>query len=254
MDMLISFLLKLVSFTLLFGVASLASAWALMRKFKPFLVVAIGTLASVLLLTAFLFLVAQIDKNQPVWSLIQQSMDEYWKTDLAPLLHGSGFTDENLNLWEPYFKRYFAWSFPAHLGISCLLVGFFSYYMTSMLLRKITTRVSLPLAFREWIVPEPLVFGLILGCFLKLFAPLDGPLDVLGDNLLVFYSGLYFIFGFSIVSFFFYKWKLSRLLRWLSYLIIMCSLPIIVTVCCLGVLDVWFDFRKIKSPPLEQPL
>ncbi len=251
MDILIGFLLKLVSFTFLLGVACLASAWALLRKLKPFMVVVFGTFACLLLVTAFLFFLAKISHVDSVWALLLKSMDDYWNTDLVPLFHSSGFTDENLKQWQPYFNRYFAWSFPAHLGISCLLIGFFSYYVTSAFLQKVTSRVAFPMAFREWIVPEPLVFGFILGCLIKLFAPLDGPLDILGDNLLVFFGGFYCFFGFSIVAFFFHKWKLPRMLRWVSYVIVIYFLSI--TVCCLGVLDVWFDFRKIKTPPLEQP-
>jgi uncharacterized protein YybS (DUF2232 family) len=77
----------------------------------------------------------------------------------------------------------------------------------------------------------------------------NSPMDILGNNFLVFFVGLYTLSGLSIVSFFFHKWRLPAAIRILSYLVLLNL--IFETICCFGVLDVWFDFRKLKSSPKE---
>ncbi len=117
-------------------------------------------------------------------------------------------------------------------------------------LPELTTRVPKAMAFQEWVIPEPLVFGLIVAGILKIVAGEKIWLDILGSNLLVFFSVVYVLGGFSIVSFFLHKWRLPATVRVLSYLILV-QLPLD-TVCALGVLDIWFDFRKLKTRQPER--
>ena len=71
-----------------------------------------------------------------------------------------------------------------------------------------------PCLFRQWVIPEPLVFGFIAGALLKisvkfLSLPEDNWVDILGSNLLVFFGSLYIMGGFSIIAYYLQKWKVS---------------------------------------------
>jgi hypothetical protein len=105
------------------------------------------------------------------------------------------------------------------------------------------------LAFREWVIPEPLVFGVIAAGLLKLIAEENTWKETVGNNLAVFFGGLYILGGLSIVSFFLNKWRVPAVLRFISYAVL---LPIVwESFCAIGVLDVWLDFRKIKKTAVE---
>ena len=226
---------------------SLAAAWALLRGFKPRAVVLTGTLTLTLFLAA-LFLLVQSNLKQDTLPLFQNYFNETWNHQ-AQWLKDSGFGQDKIDLFKEIYQKYIFYSFPAWLVVNCLFMGLLAYYLSSSILSRVTSRVSKPIPFREWVVPEPLVFGLIVGGLLKIVFKENAPMDILGNNFLVFFVGLYTLSGLSIVSFFFHKWRLPLAIRILSYLVILNL--ILETICCFGVLDVWFDFRKLKSAPKE---
>jgi hypothetical protein len=239
------------------GIIGLTTSWALLHRFKPRTVVLTGALTMGFFASALYFL-PQWGHHSDGGSLLAQyfgpkQFEADWKANLDSMSK-MGVDTDKLTPFKDLYRKYVYFSLPAWEAIRCLLWGLLAYYAASSILSRITTRVPRAIAFREWIVPEPLVFGLIAGGSLKLFALDNGPLDILADNLLVFFVGLYTLAGFSIVSFFLYKWRFPRMLRLVGYIVIFwltfCS------VCCLGILDVWFDFRKIKSsvplPPVGQ--
>jgi uncharacterized protein YybS (DUF2232 family) len=160
-----------------------------------------------------------------------------------------GFQAENIEMMKVITQKYIFWSFPAWAAVSCLVAGLLAYYLASSILSRVTPRVSKPMAFREWAVPEFMVFGLIVGGILKLIFKENSPMDIVGNNLLVFFAALYTLGGLSIVSFFFHKWRLPIFVRILGYVFIFQL--VFETVCAIGVLDIWFDFRKMKPASPE---
>jgi uncharacterized protein YybS (DUF2232 family) len=249
LELVLDLFIKLAVIIVIMGMASLAAAWALLRGFKPRAVVLTGTLTLVLFFSA-LFLLVQSNLKQETLPLFQQYFQDSWKTDVQ-ILTQRGFSKEDIDLYyKNFYQKYVFYSFPAWLVMICLFMGLIAYYLSSSILSRVTARVSRPIAFKEWIVPEPLVFGLILGGLLKIVFKENSPLDIVGDNLLVFFLIFYSLTSLSIVSFFFQKWKFSPFMRMISYAIIFLS-PVSGSICCLSILDIWFDFRKLKSPPAE---
>jgi uncharacterized protein YybS (DUF2232 family) len=237
-----------------FGMAGLAAAWALLRGWKPRWVVLMGAFTMGLFVMC-LFLLDQAGQKQDVLSSIRQYFDqknfeENWKLYSEMMMKLGIFSNEKLDLFKDSYQKYFYWSVPAWLAVRCLIGGLVAYYLVSFVLSRITTRVPRPISFKEWVVPEPLIFGLIAAVALKLLAKDNIWVEILGDNLLFFFIGLYILGGFSIVSFFLNKWRFPRVLRYFSYF----GLFFLVSesICALGVLDVWLDFRKIKTPPTEE--
>jgi len=240
-------ILKLGIAGVLVSLSGLAASWSLLRGLKPRAVVAAGAMAVLLFFAAF-FLLLESSLTQNTQGFFGQFFDETW-TRQAQGLTSMGFSKENIETFKVFFQKYVFYSYPAWLGVIALVSGLVAYYLASSILSRISPKVPKAMAFREWIVPEPLVFGLILGSLFKLLFKENSPLDLIADNLLVFFVMLYALGGLSIVSFFFNKWKLPPVMRFLSYALFLNLVP--ETICVFGVLDVWFDFRKLKSAPPE---
>lgn len=248
MDGLVDFFIKSAVMLAFLGIACLAAVWALLKGLKPRSVILVGTLTLCLLLVA-IFLLMQSAYKQDTLPALHQYFTDAW-THQSQWLKESGFSQDKIDLFKDIYERYIFQAFPAWLAVNSLLLALLAYYLCSSLLSRVTRKVVKPISFRDWVVPEPLVFGLITGGLFKVipfFA--NGPLDILGSNLLVFFIGLYTLSGLSIVSFFFHKWRLPPALRILSYLLLLNL--VFETICFFGVLDVWFDFRKLKRTTPE---
>ncbi len=240
-------LLDVLLVAVVFAVASLAAAWALLRGLSSQFVVLAGTLGAVLFVAGYFFVAQSGDVN--FFTQEQNDFDAVWSAQ-TPALLKSGVAPETLELVKNFALKYFLLSFPAWLAVGCLIAGFLSYYLASSILRRITLKVSQPLAFRHWVLPEFFIFGFIAACYLKFFMPENSPWDLLGDNLLVFFVGFYTLGGLSVVSFYFHKWGLSLFWRTVIYfLMVQFCLQIIVVLASFGIMDVWMDLRKLKAIP-----
>ena len=249
MDLALDLFIKLAVIIVFIGMTSLAAAWALLRGFKPGAVVLTASLGLALFFGALFFLV-QSNLKQDTLPQFRQYFNDGWKANVQ-ILNQRGFSKEEIDqYYKDFYQKFVYYSFPAWLLLSCLFLGLLAYYLSSAILSRVTPRVSKPITFKEWIVPDPLVFGLILGGLLKIVFPENSPMDIVGDNLLVFFLVFYSLSGLSIVSFFFQKWNFSAFMRIITYTILFLS-PASGSICCLSILDIWFDFRKLKSAPKE---
>ncbi|MFH1727632.1 MAG: DUF2232 domain-containing protein [Pseudomonadota bacterium] len=69
----------------------------------------------------------------------------------------------------------------------------------------------------------------------------------LGYNIVIFAAVIYFFQGLSICTFYIKKWKFSLFFRILSYIVMFLHYLIVILI---GILDHWFDFRKIRKVKL----
>lgn len=244
----VEILVDLLQVAVIFAAASLSAAWALLRSFQPRVVVLFGTLGAVLFMAGSFYMV-ESGWGPDFFKQFQQEFDQSWNAQLPALLK-TGLTPETLAIVKNLFLKYFWFSIPAWAVVGSVVTGLISYYLTSSILRRITTRVNPPLAFRLWVLPEPLIFGFLTGCVLKLFMPENSVWDIVGNNLLVFFVGLYTLEGLSILSFFFYQKKLSILWRIIIYSFLFQFSPYAIALTAgLSICDIWFDFRKLKTVP-----
>jgi hypothetical protein len=232
----------------------LAVAWTLLKGWRPLPAVLAGSLTKGLF-SMGLFFLGLAGGKEGALAAIQKYFDpaqfESDWTKALQVMSEKGLDTQKLLPFKEFIEKYIYFASPAMEAFWCLVWGLLAYYAVSAFLNRITTRIPRASSFRVWIVPEPLIFGLITAGLLKMVAKENGWIDILGDNLVVFFLGLYTLGSLSIISFFFYKWRLPAMLRILGYaFVFLFSYSLI---WCLGVLDVWFDFRRIKSPPPEVP-
>ena len=250
MDIALDLFINLVFLLLLVGLTCLTASWTLLRGFKPRSVVLAGSATLALFFAGLFFLIQTAQKPEAV-PVLQKYFDESWD-QAAKMLTANSVSPENINTIKILYQKYGVSAFPAWLGVNCLAAGLLAYYLASAVLSRVSTKVSKAVAFREWMIPEPLVYGLILGALFKLVFKENSAMDIVGNNLLVFFVSLYTLGGLSIVSFFFNKWKFPPAIRILNYVVIFFVFNIIFeSICFCCVLDIWFDFRKLKSPNSE---
>ncbi len=95
-------------------------------------------------------------------------------------------------------------------------------------------------------LPEWLIFG-ALGAGFMMFIPV-APLRVISLNLLLVLGVLYFCQGAAVVSAWFNRLGLPRILRAIGYPLMFVS-PLFFLIITLGVLDLWLDFRRLHQQP-----
>jgi len=89
--------------------------------------------------------------------------------------------------------------------------------------------------------PYPIVYLFIIALGLSLLHQHN----LLGINLLIALSFMYLLQGTGVLSFFWSDFfKKAKLLRTLLVMAIILNYPLLVLIAFIGVLDVWFDFRK----------
>ena len=101
----------------------------------------------------------------------------------------------------------------------------------------------------HWRSPEPLIWA-VIGCGLIMLTP-DTGVRLIGLNGLLILLTIYFLQGIAIVSFFFEKKRLPRIVRVVLYMMIAFQQIFLLIVICLGLFDMWINFRKIDTPKHE---
>lgn len=95
-------------------------------------------------------------------------------------------------------------------------------------------------------LPEWLIFG-ALGTGFMMFLPV-APLRVISLNLLLILVVLYFCQGVAVVSAWFNRLGLPRILRVIGYPLMFLN-PLFLLIITLGVMDLWLDFRRLHQQP-----
>jgi uncharacterized protein YybS (DUF2232 family) len=103
-----------------------------------------------------------------------------------------------------------------------------------------------------WRAPEPLIWG-VIGCGLIMFLPATG-IRLIGVNGLLVLLTVYFIQGIAIVSFYFEKKRLPRTIRVVLYMMIAFQQLFLLVIICIGLFDMWINFRKIDTNKREPDL
>jgi uncharacterized protein YybS (DUF2232 family) len=104
----------------------------------------------------------------------------------------------------------------------------------------------------HWRAPDTLIWG-VIGCGLIMLLPATG-VRLVGVNGLLVLLTVYFIQGIAIVSFFFEKKKFPRTIRIVLYTMIAIQQFFLLLVICIGLFDMWINFRKIDTKKQEPDL
>ena len=131
---------------------------------------------------------------------------------------------------------------PAIFAVGLLVVALTNYVGARLCLRGRGFR-----AFAEEAVPDHLVWGVIVAGVM-LVSQHEG-IQRLGVNLLIVLAVLYAIQGLAVLRHFFQKARVPRPLQGVSFGLFAVQPLLLIAAACLGLSDLWVDFRKIRRAP-----
>lgn len=131
---------------------------------------------------------------------------------------------------------------PAIFAVGLLAVALTNYVGARLCLRGRGFR-----AFAEEAVPDHLVWGVILAG--AMLVSQHAAITRLGVNLLIVLAVLYAIQGLAVLRHFFQKARVPRPLQGVSFGLFAVQPLLLIAAACLGLSDLWADFRKIRRAP-----
>jgi uncharacterized protein YybS (DUF2232 family) len=123
-------------------------------------------------------------------------------------------------------------------------VGLFLITLTNYLGARLALRGWQFRPFAEEAVPDHLVWG-VIAAGLMLVSQYEVP-ERIGLNLLMVLTPLYAIQGLAVLRHFFQKARLPRPLQGVGFGLFLLQPLLLIFAACLGLSDLWADFRKIR--------
>ncbi len=230
-----------------FGFMAMGLADGLRWRWKPENAILIGGMLTLVALVVVLAPFLSQTGKGPV-----AVAEEYLRTSIAEaqqLYTQLGLTDvaQMMAQVTDTVVYYLVRLLPGIILTTTLLQAACCYGMArAFILRKdpAATILSEP-SLATWHAPDSWVWGLIIT--LGLVALPDVTIRFIGMNLALVFLLVYSVQGISLVEFTLRKAKVGTIWRSLILTIIV-ALPVIVPVIALGVVDIWADFRKVRTP------
>lgn len=238
-------LLYLVQFGLPAGVL----AWLLVRglDWDRAVLLALGTMLAASLVGLFVYAVVQgTNPLQVADAVIDREIGQATAV-MEEAFRSADLTESERREVGAALGRMAEFMRDVYAGLA-IVVSLFMLLGQLLLLSLISFgRYSLPgPAFPDWKAPEPLIWPLILAGFAIFLT--DGSLKLLAMNVVTILLPVYFLQGLAIVDNFFRRRNFSPLLRTAGYLLVVLINPLPLLVACMGVFDLWVDFRKPRIP------
>ncbi|TDO91337.1 uncharacterized protein YybS (DUF2232 family) [Halanaerobium saccharolyticum] len=132
--------------------------------------------------------------------------------------------------------------FPALLAISASITGILNYYVSAWYLRRKGLNIELYKAVSNWYFPRWIVSPLIVISLLLTSNPI-----FLNINIFMFF--LAFLQGFAVLMYYLSQKSSSFLLKSFLIFLIFIFPPVPIILVLMGLLDMWFNFRKQTNQP-----
>lgn len=148
-------------------------------------------------------------------------------------------------------SQYIGMILPAVFSVSALFMAFLNYIVAGKLLNRMGHILPPVPPFSHWRTPWPFSWGYI-AAMLAIWAGESVPFwKQAGTNLFFVFSLWYTIQGLAIVSFYLQRTKLARLMQGCLLGVGMLFMGNLLSVG--GLLDTWFDFRRLELPAITIP-
>ncbi|NSW76785.1 MAG: YybS family protein [Candidatus Atribacteria bacterium] len=140
---------------------------------------------------------------------------------------------------------------PAVLIIASLFDTTLNFLLGRLVGQRIGVRFPEIAAFGQWQMPRSVFWAFVLS-WLFLFIGSNTFLGKIGVNLQIVTQMLFLVHGLSLVYYFLSRYIRSRVLK-IVILFFLLFQPVFSTLLSwLGVFDVWFDFRKLRSDGISK--
>ncbi len=234
------------------GLLSLGYTWGISRSVSFSHLVLGGTAVAIFSVLLLGLLVFQIEKTNIVEQQIQavkrdlsQLRKEYVKRGIsrAQIEAQSKVIKDSLEILPKIL--------PAAVVLFSVWIAFVSVALTGVFLRGAGESALAFPAFKVWQFPWYFAWGYIIGLIGSFFSgylqPYGEICRLIGTNFLVVFNLLFLVQGMAIAYFFMDKLKIRNYLRALMFGLLLVIPLASLLVVWFGLLDVWFDFRKLSK-------
>jgi uncharacterized protein YybS (DUF2232 family) len=210
-------------------------------------------IAALISLISNLFAIELLGKvsGTSLMNQLEQMFSQILKAQIE-MLKDTGMSSTEIYGAEDLLKNTFEYMtliMPSIVIIISSILAYVDYLISVVILRKFGHGVFSVPQFSYFRLPNNVILGIstiFIGVFLlkiiKIFY-----YETIFINILVLLFFLFFIEGLAVVSFFIGKIRMGKLGKIIFIFLIILSLPLSIIVSTIGLLDVIFDFRKIKG-------
>ena len=147
------------------------------------------------------------------------------------------------------FKYFFLYLSPSFATISFATISITEFLLIRWMLNK--KKLFFPDfgELKNWKTHHILVWGIIASIVLTMF--FKTKVSIFALNATIIFSFIYFLQGIAIIAFYFDKKKVPLFFRFFIYSVILIQQFLILAIAIFGIFDVWFNFRKIETRPLN---
>ncbi|NMB07629.1 MAG: DUF2232 domain-containing protein [Tissierellia bacterium] len=240
-----------ISLLITFLPLSISLIYAIKSRRKP---LEIMTISTIVLIVSF-FIIFSIMGNVTGISIVNQ-MDEFFTQVLNTQLELLG--EMELSPHEIFrFKdsmedkiNEILLQIPSMIMIFSLIMTYINYLISVLILRKLGYGIVYIPRFSRFKLPNNILLGvgiMFLGTFLLKIFKLSY-YETIFMNITLLASFVFFVQGLAVIDYKLKEKKRNLFLRLIVILFFILVLPLGTYIAFLGVLDVIFDFRKIRKP------
>ena len=240
--------LPLLVFSLTLVPLGIAFSLALFNKVSPVEAGFKGSLVLGIVWILFWMMFGFVHGTNPYTSLLNE-LDQGLSSGFALYQENAELdpeTQETIRNAIELLRNYIPQILPALLISVVLSTTWLNLALGNWLLKNQAASLTPWPAYKDWKLPDTLVWGIIAGAALLILLP--APLSILGLNIVIILGTIFFFQGLAIVSSLLFKWSVPRPIRLLIYGLIFIQTYGIILLSLVGIADVWADFRKLNLP------
>lgn len=230
---------------------SIALNYAIKERKKPIEIIAISTLV---LMVSF-FIILSITGDMTGISIVEQ-LEEFFSEILnvqIELLKESGISNYELFKFIDTMEDKFGEALliiPSIIMILSLIMAYLNYLISVLILIRLGYGIVYTPKFSKFSLPNNILLGtgiMLLGNFL--LKVLKFPhYETIFINITTLISFVFFLQGLAVIDYRLIRKNRNWFLRVLAIIFISSILPLGGAITILGMLDIIFDFRKLKRP------
>jgi uncharacterized protein YybS (DUF2232 family) len=240
-----------------FGFVGLVYGAMLKRNTPPGNVILAGGLTAIAAQLAVFFLLSQVggfslaNFEAGLKAQVEPTLQMYRSLGL---IGGQGVTEEILREGLLEIILWVKLLLPGSLIAASILAALMNFLAAVIVLRKLKIPVNPLPPFREWQLPWYLAWGVIAGLGLALAGDYYQweTAGIVGKNILFIYAPFLFIFGLSVVTYFFKMLKLSAITKTIVAVLAIMNVSLtVIVVTSLGLFDALLNYRRLA--PKDSP-
>ncbi|SJZ80831.1 YybS family protein [Selenihalanaerobacter shriftii] len=214
-----------------FGLTGVVLGAAFEENFSPFKIIAVSIVTSILS-TILIIGVNLYFLDFDVTNAFNTALEQYKQLGLDQATMKQ--LETIINDMQKMFKIFF----PSIILAASSVKGLINYYIALPVLNRLGYDFDTPTPFARWRLPKYIILGYILGILLIS--------NSFGKNIYFIFNFVYLIQGLAVAAHYLKRLNISNVVQKVI-LFILAIIPINQILAFVGILDQWFDFRKLED-------